>query len=205
MRSKVPPGHGLFYSNENRGSVVYSLYEDSERHLWVGTESGLWRWTPGPPHRYASQIFRAPQALVSGDRGTGLVAISGADDRILLQSTGTGMEEYTIPGVPQLFGAESLLRDRQGALWIGTMQRGLLHVQAGESPGQRKEVVFRAISSTLCWRIARVLFGLALPMASTTFVKPPCLRSRRMKDCPRQWRVSLQPGMAVFGWVLTVA
>ena len=126
-----PPGHGLFYSNENRGSVVYSLYEDSERHLWVGTESGLWRWTPGPPHRYASQIFRAPQALVSGDRGTGLVAISGADDRILLQSTGTGMEEYTIPGVPQLFGAESLLRDRQGALWIGTMQRGLLHVQGG--------------------------------------------------------------------------
>ncbi|HUA26811.1 MAG TPA: two-component regulator propeller domain-containing protein [Steroidobacteraceae bacterium] len=125
------PGRGLFYSNEPRGSAVYSLYEDSDRHLWVGTESGLWQWTPGPPHRYASQTFRAPQALVSGDRGTGLVAISGADDRILLKTAGNGMEEYTIPGVPQLFGAESLLRDRHGALWIGTMQRGLLHVQEG--------------------------------------------------------------------------
>ena len=56
------PSHGLYYSNENHGSVVYSLYEDGERHLWAGTEAGLWQWTPGPPHRYASQIFRAPQA-----------------------------------------------------------------------------------------------------------------------------------------------
>ena len=122
------PSHGLYYSNENRGSVVYSLYEDGERHLWAGTESGLWQWTPGPAHRYASQIFRAPQALVTGDQGTGLIAIAGADDRVLLQTGRSGMEEYTIPGVPQLFGAESLLRDRHGALWVGTMQNGLLRV-----------------------------------------------------------------------------
>ena len=41
------------------------------------------------------------------------------------------MEQYTIPGVPPLFGAESLLRDHHGALWIGTMQHGLLRVQDG--------------------------------------------------------------------------
>ncbi|MGO9994383.1 MAG: two-component regulator propeller domain-containing protein [Steroidobacteraceae bacterium] len=123
--------HGLYYSNENRGSVAYSLYEDGERHLWAGTESGLWQWTPGPPHRYASQIFRAPQALVAGDRGAGLIAIAGADDRVLLRTARNGMEEYTIPGVPQLFGAESLLRDRHGALWVGTMRNGLLRVQDG--------------------------------------------------------------------------
>src|SRR5208282_1182701 len=125
------PSHGLYYSNENRGSVVYSLYEDSERRLWAGTESGLWQWAPGPPRRYSSQIFRAQQGSVAGDRGTGLVAISGAHDRVLLQTTRNGMEEYTIPGVPRLFGAESLLRDRLGALWIGTMQHGLLRVQDG--------------------------------------------------------------------------
>ncbi len=124
--------HGLYYSNENRGSVAYSLYEDGEQHLWAGTESGLWQWTPGPPHRYAPQIFRAPHALVAGDRGTGLVAIAGASDRVLLQTTRNGIEEYSVPGVPQLFGAESLLRDRHGALWVGTMQNGLLRVQDGK-------------------------------------------------------------------------
>jgi len=125
------PSHGLYYSNENHGSVVYSLYEDGERHLWAGTEAGLWQWTPGPPHRYASQIFRAPQALVAGDGGAGLIAVAGASDRVLLQTVGNGMEEYTISGVPPLFGAESLLRDRHGALWVGTMQSGLLRVQDG--------------------------------------------------------------------------
>ncbi len=123
--------HGLFYSNENRGSTVYSLYEDSERHLWAGTSSGLWQWTPAPPHRYTSQIVRTPQALVAGDGGTGLIAISGADVRVLLRTAGQGMEEYVIPGVPKLYGAESLLRDRHSALWVGTMQHGLLRVQDG--------------------------------------------------------------------------
>ena len=127
------PSSGLYYSNESRGSVVYSLYEDGERHLWAGTESGLWQWTPGPAHRYASQIFRAPQALVAGDRGMGLIAIAGAADRILMRTARDGLEEYAIPGVPRLFGAESLLRDRHGVLWVGTMQNGLLRVQDGTS------------------------------------------------------------------------
>ena len=124
-------GGGLFYSNEGRGSVVYSLYEDGERHLWAGTDSGLWQWTPGPAHRYASQRFSAPQALVAGERGMGLIAITGAAERMLMRSAHDGLEEYTIPGVPQLFGAESALRDRHGALWVGTMEDGLLRVQDG--------------------------------------------------------------------------
>jgi len=126
-----PTSQGLYYSNESRGSVVYSLYEDSERRLWAGTESGLWQWTPGPPRRYTSQIVRAQQGLVAGDGGAGLIAISGAGDRVLLQTNGSGTQAYPIPGVPPLFGAESLLRDRFGALWVGTMQSGLLRVQDG--------------------------------------------------------------------------
>ena len=131
--SEIPGGgsHGLFYFNGSRGSTVYSLYEDSEGHLWAGTDSGLWRWTPGPPHRYSSEIIRSQQALVAGDGGTGLIADSGADRRVLLQTAGNGIEEYTIPGVPKLPGAESLLRDSHGALWVGTMRDGLLRVQDG--------------------------------------------------------------------------
>ena len=35
------------------GFGVGSLYEDSAGSLWVGAGSGLWRWKPGPPLRYA--------------------------------------------------------------------------------------------------------------------------------------------------------
>ena len=146
-----PLSQGLYYSNQSRGGIVYSLYEDGERHLWVGTESGLWKWVPGPPRRYTSQILRAQQGLVAGDGGKGLVAISGAADRILLQTARNGMEAYTIPGVPQLFGAESLLRDREGALWIGTMQRGLMRVHDGSFswPEEKSRLSGDFISSLL--------------------------------------------------------
>ena len=36
------------------GSFVWSLGEDSSGTLWAGAESGLWRWKPGPPKRYAT-------------------------------------------------------------------------------------------------------------------------------------------------------
>jgi len=36
------------------GDVVFSLYEDGAGNLWAGAESGLWRWKPGPPRRYAT-------------------------------------------------------------------------------------------------------------------------------------------------------
>jgi signal transduction histidine kinase/ligand-binding sensor domain-containing protein len=131
--SEVPGrgDQGMFYFNGSHSATVYSLYEDSEGHLWAGTDSGLWRWTPGPPHRYSSEIVRSQQALVAGDEGRGLIADSGTDSRVLLQTAGKSVEEYTIPGVPKLPGAEVLLRDSEGALWIGTMREGLLRVQDG--------------------------------------------------------------------------
>src|SRR5580700_6446394 len=36
------------------GTFVWSLGEDSSGTLWAGAESGLWRWKPGSPKRYAT-------------------------------------------------------------------------------------------------------------------------------------------------------
>jgi len=115
----------------DRGNVVYSLYEDKDWRLWVGTELGLWQWTPGPPHRYDARPIAERQALVQGEQGAGLIAITGTADRILLQGGSDGMEQYRIPGERPPFTAEGLLRDHRGALWIGTVQDGLLRVQNG--------------------------------------------------------------------------
>src|SRR5271156_5607663 len=35
------------------GEYVQALYEDSRGNLWVGAMTGVWRWKPGPPQRFA--------------------------------------------------------------------------------------------------------------------------------------------------------
>ena len=115
----------------DRGNVVYSLYEDGDRRLWAGTELGLWQWTPGPPHRFDAQPITVRQALVQGEQGRGLIAITGREDRVLRQSGPDGMAPYQIPVVRPPVTAEGLLRDHRDALWIGTIQHGLLRVQNG--------------------------------------------------------------------------
>ena len=115
----------------DRGNVVYSLYEDTNRRLWAGTEFGLWQWTPGSPRRVSALPITVRQALVQGDQGADLMAISGGADRTLIHGGPEGMEQDRILGERPPFTAEALLRDDRGALWIGTVQDGLLRIQNG--------------------------------------------------------------------------
>ena len=115
----------------DRGTIVYSLYEDSNGRLWAGTESGLWQWTPGTPHRFDTQPITVQQALAAGEQGKGMIAITGGEERALQQINPDGMKPYQISGARPPFQAEALLRDHLGALWIGTVEHGLWRVQDG--------------------------------------------------------------------------
>jgi ligand-binding sensor domain-containing protein len=107
------------------GREVLSLYEDSRGYLWAGAVNGLWRWKPGPP-----KLYPMPDPIS---------AMEGADDALLLSMRGTGIrqlvdgkaEAYPLPGSQQLFRPIRLFRDRNGGLWIGTVDQGLLHVHQG--------------------------------------------------------------------------
>ena len=119
------------------GSFVWSLGEDSSGALWAGAESGLWRWKPGPAKRYAVPGARLADLTQSGD-GRLIVGIRGGG---LSQVVGDKLEAYPIRSAMNSnailpdrdIDANKLLRDRDGGLWIGTNQRGLIHVHHGRT------------------------------------------------------------------------
>jgi signal transduction histidine kinase/ligand-binding sensor domain-containing protein len=118
------------------GRAVWGLYEDSSGILWAAAQSGAWRIKPGPLRRYATE--------------TELVGINKADDgRLLIVMHGAGLmrlvddklESYPIRGAidstrplaDRDVDSNRLLRDRDGGLWIGTVERGLIHVHQGRT------------------------------------------------------------------------
>jgi len=130
--------HAQCYSNQGAfGSFVWGLAEDSSGALWAGAESGLWRWKPGAPTRYPMPQMRISD-LAKGDDGQLLIAVNSA---ALQQFTGNRVESYPIPDAvdpkrvlrDRDVDSNKLLRDRNGGLWIGTVQRGLIHVHNGRA------------------------------------------------------------------------
>jgi ligand-binding sensor domain-containing protein/PAS domain-containing protein len=111
------------------GASVASLYEDGDGILWVGAGTGLWRWTPGAPARYLATPIQTHQSLTQGDDGRGvLVAIDSVH-----QVGSTEVIDYPLRGVPSPLTATSVLRDREGGLWIGTAAHGLVHSYEGKT------------------------------------------------------------------------
>jgi signal transduction histidine kinase/ligand-binding sensor domain-containing protein len=111
------------------GKGPVGLYEDSQGNLWVGVLDGLWRWKPGPAQFYP--IRGEPigiQGLVQGDDGILLISMTG---RVARWVEGKIEEAYAYPGVARRCLARTLLRDRDGSLWIGTLGAGLVHVRQG--------------------------------------------------------------------------
>jgi PAS domain S-box-containing protein len=124
-------------SDGSFGFGVTALYEDSRGNLWLGAGNGLWRWRPGPPIHYMPQELNqlANPGLVfpwegfaEGDHGA--LLIGGRHG--VKQFVDGKLKDYPLPfGALPLNNWASLLRDRDGGLWIGTQDAGLLHVHQG--------------------------------------------------------------------------
>src|SRR5271165_1802015 len=115
------------------GTGVVGLYEDVKGNLWVGVVNGFWRWKPG-----VSQFFATPNEGMDfgeDDEGSLLIATRAGPSRLI----DGRVEPYRLPGLPERFFSSRMLRDRDGGLWIATLDRGLVHVHQGKaevfSPG----------------------------------------------------------------------
>jgi signal transduction histidine kinase/ligand-binding sensor domain-containing protein len=112
------------------------MYEDSSGSLWAAAQSGLWRLQPGSPRQYRTRTELI--ALNRNDDGRLLVATHEGG---LLRFAGDNLESYPVREASHLnrpmpdrdIDANRLLRDRDGGLWIGTVQRGLIHIHEGRT------------------------------------------------------------------------
>jgi ligand-binding sensor domain-containing protein/signal transduction histidine kinase len=112
------------------GRGAFSLYEDRKGNLWAGVKDGLWRWKPGPPTFYP--LPGEPdgiQGLGEDVDGALLVGWNGGVHRFVDGKT----EAIPFPNTVGQFRARRLLRDRDGGLWIGTQQQGLVHLHRGKT------------------------------------------------------------------------
>ena len=110
------------------GRMVSSLYEDGTGSLWVGAQSGLWRWSPGAPTHYATPGTEL-EDLNRGDEGELYIAMPGGMRQLVHGES----ERYPIQSDGKPINANRLLRDHDGGLWIGTLDRGLIHVHRGRT------------------------------------------------------------------------
>jgi ligand-binding sensor domain-containing protein/signal transduction histidine kinase len=111
------------------GDGVYSLYEDRKGSLWVGMLGGLRKWTPGPPEFRLPSEPNGIRGLAEDDAGTLLIGLQGGIRRFVDGKP----EPYALPSTMPPFQANTFLRDRQGALWIATSDRALVHVHHGRT------------------------------------------------------------------------
>jgi PAS domain S-box-containing protein len=117
------------------GTLVWSLAEDASGALWIGADTGLWRWRPGPPQRFAlpgrvGDLIDSADGLLVGIRGGGL-----------LHFVGDQLRPYPIHSADDparlmpdsVLKSNKLLRDRDGGIWIGTDGLGVHHIKDGKA------------------------------------------------------------------------
>lgn len=107
-------------------NTILNLFEDDERNLWIGTQAGMARLTHTPV-----TILPLPQASDSDfgtiyeDRDRSLWIASTR----LFHLTANALEPATLPGIGRAH-VRNVLRDRSGALWVGTDGDGVYRLSA---------------------------------------------------------------------------
>jgi signal transduction histidine kinase/ligand-binding sensor domain-containing protein len=113
------------------GKEVGALYEDSHDVLWVAGRDGVWRWRPGSPRFYHVPFGTfLVQDLGEAADGALLIPLRG---RLARFEGGKLETQSPYPAPARNADGTTLLRDRDGGVWIGTVGAGVLHVHNGRA------------------------------------------------------------------------
>ncbi len=117
------------------------LFNDVLGNLWIGSSVGVCRWKSGDAKTYLVKALTRVQglagvsAIAAGNDGSVLVGMRQQGKGLGLQELREGVwRDYILPGLdgPEMH-VSTLLRDREGDLWLGTANNGLYRVHAGRA------------------------------------------------------------------------
>jgi signal transduction histidine kinase/ligand-binding sensor domain-containing protein len=111
------------------GRFVISLFADPQRGLWIGAATGLWHWQGASRENLLnSERFPEIHSIVGDANNSLLIAFSRTVGRL------TGGTLRTVDGtINRQVKPTTILHDRDGALWVGTQDTGILHANDGRS------------------------------------------------------------------------
>ena len=112
-------------ANGSLGRGVLSLYQDKRGNLWASGQNGVWRWKPGPTEFFPVPGISHGKEIFGEDLDGTLLVVAESGIKRLVNGK---PEEYRVPGAVGQFRAKSLFSDRDGSLWIGTSNSGIVHV-----------------------------------------------------------------------------
>jgi signal transduction histidine kinase/ligand-binding sensor domain-containing protein len=126
IRNNVTKCHG----ESVLGPSAFSVHEDGKGSLWVGVNAGIWRWQPGPPEFHVISKERDFVQDIADDQDGALLIASRGGVRQLIG----GKIQMAYPLPAPLRGSDArMLRDRDGALWAGTSDGGIVHFHPGRT------------------------------------------------------------------------
>jgi signal transduction histidine kinase/ligand-binding sensor domain-containing protein len=141
--SEVPPlcrfDRGTFrcfrFADADRLRYIAALHEDRQGNVWLGGESGACRWRPEKPDCYpigslAALVDRSAVYTLADDLDGNLLAGTGALGAWRL--TAGRWQRYPDMPEPEI-DSGMMFSDREGGLWIGTADRGLIRRVQGRT------------------------------------------------------------------------
>jgi len=125
----VPPTSGVeeFSSRDGlSGNEIFSVFEDKEKNVWIGTQNGIDRFTPSKFVSVKLPTGATDLELAPGDRGS-VVVTTFHGSAITIDAEGKTGNRIGAGG-----SVSSMYRDPKGALWLST-PHGLSRTIAGRS------------------------------------------------------------------------
>jgi signal transduction histidine kinase/ligand-binding sensor domain-containing protein len=117
--------------DERLGHGALGLHVDRRGTLWVAAVGGFWRWAPGTPQFYpVSDKSGIDQEFAEDGSGALLIPLLGRVGRL---NGGVLETAYAYPSRVRNAHGHRILRDRDGADWIGTVSHGLIRAHGGAS------------------------------------------------------------------------
>ena len=112
------------------GENVGPIDADAEGNFWVGFDKDSRKWKSGRPQSFeVRDSMHSQPSLAELEQ----FAFPTANHKRLTNSVAAQFERGTSTGLSQHLKPPQILRDREGALWIATPDRGLVHIHQGKT------------------------------------------------------------------------